>query len=110
MSNGFAVKISSAVVGFALLVLPSRAETGDYEKALELFSYGMYENARALFEKCDDELLSRDYVVLCALRTKSPDATYLVKSSEENGVKSILYSKIHREFGLLLFDEGNYAL
>lgn len=109
MSNGFAVKISSAVVGFALLVLPSRAETGDYEKALELFSYGMYENARALFEKCDDELLSRDYVVLCALRTKSPDATYLVKSSEENGVKSILYSKIHREFGLLLFDEGNYA-
>ncbi len=109
MRKVFAIRVSAVLAGFVMLASPLKADTEDYERALELFSCGMYENAREIFEKCDDELLSRDYVVLCALRTKSPDAAYLVKSSEDNEVRSILYPQIHREFGLLLFDEEKYA-
>lgn len=109
MRKVFATRVSAVLAGLVMLASPLKADTEDYERALELFSCGMYENAREIFEKCDDELLSRDYVVLCALRTKSPDAAYLVKSSEDNEVRSILYPQIHREFGLLLFDEEKYA-
>ena len=90
-------------------VIPVKADGGIYENALVLYSQGMYQRAKVLFEECPQEPLSADYALLCSIKLNSPDVDSRVAASENERPRSILYSQIHREYALLLFEREDYA-
>ena len=90
-------------------VIPVKADCGIYENALVLYSQGMYQRAKVLFEECPQEPLSADYALLCSIKLNSPDVDSRVAASENERPRSILYSQIHREYALLLFEREDYA-
>ena len=90
-------------------VIPVKADCGIYENALVLYSQGMYQRAKVLFEECPQEPLSADYALLCSIKLNSPDVDSRVVASENERPRSILYSQIHREYALLLFEREDYA-
>ena len=90
-------------------VIPVKADCGIYENALVLYSQGMYQRAKVLFEECPQEPLSADYALLCSIKLNSPDVDSRVAASENESPRSILYSQIHREYALLLFEREDYA-
>ena len=97
--------ILKLLIGLSILL---SSQSPNYQQALELYSQGMYQRARVLFETCGDEALSEDYLLLCAIRLESPDLKALVEEADRYRGKSILNSEIHRQYALLLFEQGLY--
>ena len=62
-------------------VIPVKADCGIYENALVLYSQGMYQRAKVLFEECPQEPLSADYALLCSIKLNSPDVDSRVAAS-----------------------------
>lgn len=97
--------ILKLLIGLSILL---SSQSPNYQQALELYSQGMYQRARVLFETCGDVALSEDYLLLCAIRLESPDLKALVEEADRYRGKSILNSEIHRQYALLLFEQGLY--
>ena len=83
-------------------------QSPSYTQALELYSQGLYERARVLFEETKGEALSEDYVLLCAIKLGSEDCAYLMEQADKYREKSVLNSEIHRQYALRLFDQALY--
>ena len=79
-----------------------------YGQALELYSNGMYERARTLFEQIPDDPLCRAYVVLCAGELQSPDYENLLAEYESGQPVSSLSDKIWFQRACSLFNAGDY--
>ncbi len=79
-----------------------------FKEALTLFQNGAYDQAKSLFDKCD-EPLSRAWSVLCAVKGRAPSYRVLIEDLERETPRSALYNPIHFAAALNLFDEGDYA-
>lgn len=65
-----------------------------FKEAVTLFQNGAYDQARALFDKCD-EPLSRAWSVLCAVKGRAPSYRVLIEDLEREAPRSALYNPIH---------------
>lgn len=79
-----------------------------WREAVGLYRHGMFERARTLFESQEDDFLSDDYAVLCAVKLRSSDCGSLVAALDSLHPKTILNSTIHHEFALYQFEAGNF--
>ena len=80
----------------------------DYQQAERLFNQGLYESARALFER-DDKALSQAYAALCAVKMRAADADLAVSRLEKRFPKSILFDEMHYGLAVNNFDARRYA-
>ena len=83
--------------------------SGDYAEALELYSNGMYERARTIFESRPDDPMSQGYAVLCAMKMRSADAQNLFERYMQGHKSSPLAGRMHHQQALILFDRQDYA-
>jgi len=79
------------------------------DRAMELYSEGMYDRARTLFESVPDDPLCEGYALLCAIRRRMPDCEYLLRKYFGHNSTSILVDEICYRHGANLFDDGDYA-
>ncbi len=86
------------------------ADESTYQKARVLYDQGMYERARTLFESCEDDPLSLDYAIACALHLRTADALEMLQAAEKCRAKTVLYSELHRQAALWAFEMPDYAL
>ena len=78
-----------------------------YHQAMALFENGMFSEARTLFEQAGDPL-SEAYAVLCAAKERTAGYRDLLDAYLENYPDCILTPQLHLQYGLNLFDEGEY--
>ena len=105
-------KTSISIVLAALLASGVNAFSQEvpqvFKEAVTLFQNGAYDQARSLFDKCD-EPLSRAWSVLCAVKGRAPSYRVLIEDLERESPRSALYNPIHFAAAMNLFDEGDYA-
>ena len=93
--------------------LPALAQGVDVEglrtEASVLYSSGMYDGARTVFESAGKDPMSEAYVVLCALRTKSPDRQQLLDDYFVRNSPTVLTDEICYRHALNLFDDMDYS-
>ncbi len=87
----------------------SQIDEQSYKQAVDLYQNKMYDRARSLFEKNPGDPLSEGYVVLCALKSRSSDASLLVESYSRNFPGGVLNGRIHFENARILFDDALYG-
>ncbi len=79
-----------------------------FEEALELFRHGMYARSMELFDAQNADPLSRDYALLCAIRLGESGIEGRISEMDSSYPRTMLYSQVHFEYALLLFDGQNY--
>ena len=79
-----------------------------FREAVNLYEHGLYERAMTLFESQPGDPLCSGYAVLCAVRMKAVDSKEKVEEYDQTYPGSIMGSEIHRQYGLNIFDEGDY--
>ena len=79
-----------------------------YGQAVELYSNGMYERARTLFESIPDDPMARAYTVLCAGSLGSADYENLLSDYDSQDPSSVLSDQIWFQRARMLFDRQDY--
>ena len=108
------LKTLSVLLLSALLATPAAYAAGDdatpaFRRAGTLYRNGVYEEARTLFESVGEDPLSEGYVVLCALKMRTPDYPALMEAYRMKYPGSTLDGAIRFENAMLLFDAGDWA-
>ena len=95
-----------------ILAAPTRAGAQDraqlFREGVNLYENAVYERARTVFESIDDPL-SQAYVVLCAVKSGSPDHERLYREYMKDNPESILAPRINYEYASDRFAKGDYA-
>lgn len=103
----------TTVISALALLLSLSAQAGPrsktYREALNLYQNGMYERARTLFESLGDNSLYQGYAALCAGKLDSPDFDAMLDAFDSSYKGGALYSELHFQKALNLFDDGKYA-
>lgn len=106
-------KISAAMLALLLAAAPQTAARDDsreqYEKAVELYSSGLYDEAKMLFDAISPDVRAEGYSVLCALKLRTADYESLMENYEQAYRHSTLLPQIRFENAKLLFERGEYA-
>lgn len=79
-----------------------------YDKAVELYSNGMYERARTLFESIPDDPMARAYTLLCAGNLRSSDYENLLAEYDDQDPLNVLSDEIWFQRARILFDKQDY--
>ena len=83
-----------------------RADT--YREAVRLYENGMYERASSLLSQIQGEPLADGYSVLCAIKMRSEGFEGRIAEYESTWGGSVLTNLMEYEYGLVLFDRGEY--
>ena len=85
----------------------AQTKSSVFGQAMDLYSNGMYEKARTLFETVEDPLAD-GYAALCAAKANTSDYPDLIVRHETKYPRSVLASELHYQYALNLFDAGEY--
>ncbi len=100
-------KIVFAIAALLFCTGLAADDRSDFERAVQLMDRGMYDAAGELFAR-NSLPLALDYQTLCAVRSRSPRAAALVDMLPSKPASS-LRSRIHFEWGAVLFSRQEYA-
>lgn len=79
-----------------------------YRQAVRLYENGMYERASSLFSQIHGDPLADGYSVLCAIKMRSEGFEGRIAEYQSVWGSSVLSNEIEYEYGLVLFDKGEY--
>ena len=105
------ILVTAALAASVISSLPAFGQDGGsgiYREALNLYSSGMYERARTLFESLPGNDMAEGYAVLCALKLNSVDAADVYSDYASRHGRATLLPQMHYERALTLFDAQDY--
>ena len=105
------ILVTAALAASVISSLPAFGQDGGsgiYREALNLYSSGMYERARTLFESLPGNDMAEGYAVLCALKLNSVDAVDVYSDYASRHGRATLLPQMHYERALTLFDAQDY--
>ena len=105
------ILVTAALAASVISSLPAFGQDGGsgiYREALNLYSSGMYERARTMFESLPGNDMAEGYAVLCALKLNSVDAADVYSDYASRHGRATLLPQMHYERALTLFDAQDY--
>ena len=106
------MKLTAILVAACLAIMPTAAQTNDYDKALRLYDKGVLSHSSTMFERLAQKTAESDpvgYSVLCDVRLQVRGYENKMNAYFAEYPYSTLIPQITYRHALNLFDAGNYA-